>query len=136
MQFLQMELLASQGGVYASQGSSGVGTVIASIVVLIVVLVLAFFSIKFLSVKNRVASKSSLLKVIDRVNLTQEAHLVVVRVEDSTYLLGVTSTQVTKLGEIDSDYANSVLEQEKVESFSKILKDTLSATLARREGKK
>ncbi len=108
-----------------SKETTGIGTLIGAFVMLVLVLILAFFAIKFLSTRGRFAARSKLIKVIDRVPISADTQLVVVSVADETYLLGVTSGGITKLMELDSELCKSILAEKHDIQFLDVLKSAM-----------
>ncbi|WP_312643800.1 flagellar biosynthetic protein FliO [Hydrogenoanaerobacterium sp.] len=96
-----------------------------SLVVLILILVLAYYTTKWIGKKGSMQSGSRMIKVLDRVMVGQDKMLMIVQVQDQTMLVGMTSHSVQKLCDIEN--ADELILQAKTSDtdFSSILNSAL-----------
>lgn len=76
-------------------------SVLGAILMIIAVVVLAFYSTRWLGKRMGGSASGRYLTVIDRVSLGQDKYLAVVKVGHKHLLIGVSSGSVTNLGELD-----------------------------------
>ncbi len=71
------------------------------IIVMVAVLLAAYFTTKYLSGKARRIVKSRHIVVLDRMGIAKDKMLMLVRVGDKSMLIGVTNQSINSLGEVD-----------------------------------
>jgi len=72
------------------------------IVVMIVVIVAAYIATRFLSGKGR-GIKSHHIRILDRIMLGRDKHIVLIEVGDKKLLIGITNQVINVLGDIDGE---------------------------------
>lgn len=82
--------------------SSDILPVLLSIFMLIIVLVLAYFTTKWIGKKGMAYSNARFIKIIDRAVISPDKSLVIVTVEGKTLLLGVSTNHIDKLCELEN----------------------------------
>ncbi len=103
-------------------------TLLWTLICLILILFLAYFSVKLLAKKQRISGAGKLIKVLDQVSIGQDKVLVVVKVADKTMLIAMSSNTVTKVCELDNDYCEKFILQNPVMPFSEVLKSAFNKT--------
>ncbi len=106
-----------------------IGSTFFIVFVLVVVLVGAYYTTKFLSGKLRQVSKSKHIHVIDRVGIAKDKALLLTKVGDRCFFIGVTNQAISSLGEINSEEIKSLAE-EKADSQNKTVFEKFSAFLS------
>lgn len=86
------------------------------ILIMVVVMVGAYFTTKFLSGKANRSLKSRHIQVIDRVGLAKDKALFLTKVGGRCFFIGVTNQSINTLGEIEPDELN--LEKEEADQSS------------------
>ena len=76
-------------------------SILFALLVLVAVLLLAFFSARWLGRRMGGGQSGGNIEVIDRHFIGQDKSLMIVRAGTRTMLLGITSGQITKLSDID-----------------------------------
>ncbi len=92
---------------------------------LVLVLLLAYFTTKWLGGKMAAQSSSRLIKIIDRTSLGREGALLIVRVADHTMLVGITENAIEKLCDLDGLEALEATEPPQALPFSAMLLDSM-----------
>lgn len=106
--------------------SSSLWAVFVTLAAMVVVLVLAYYTTKWLGKRMTVGSHTNIIKVIDRVGVGQDKLLVVVKVGEKTMLVGMAGNSITKLCDID-DYSS--LEQQLVRKDNNLFNAALKTAL-------
>ena len=76
--------------------------VIVSLIGIVILILATYFGAKWMTRKVQ-TRPGSIIKVIDRVNLTQDKSVVVITVGQKCMLLGVSPSHVEKIEELDKD---------------------------------
>lgn len=110
--------------------SSSLWAVFVTLIAMVVVLVLAYYTTKWLGKRMSVNSSTNIIRVIDRVGVGQDKLLAVVKVGKKTMLIGMAGNSVTKLCDIDDD---SILEEKLINNKSNNLFQTVLKTALNKE---
>lgn len=78
------------------------GTTFFYIVVMVAIIVGAYFATKYLTRKSG-AAKSRQMRILDRMMLGRDKHIVLLEVGGKNLLIGVTNQQINVLGDIDGE---------------------------------
>ncbi len=114
------------------------------IIVMVAVLLAAYFTTKYLSGKARRIVKSRHIVVLDRMGIAKDKMLLLVKVGGKSMLIGVTNQNINSLGEVDVGEAPAAEEEPKTASgalskFAEILSNARKApnelAKARREAR-
>lgn len=98
--------------------------IISSLLMMAGVLVLAYYTTRWLGRRSLAQSGSKMIQVLDRAPLGQDKSLVVVKVAGKVMLLGASQNSIRKLCDLEN--VEDYLPAEKVpESFSELLKTTM-----------
>ncbi|MFA9381523.1 MAG: flagellar biosynthetic protein FliO [Acetanaerobacterium sp.] len=100
-------------------------SVAGAILMVVAIVVLAFYSTKWLGKRMGGAVKSRYLSVIDRVSLGQDKYIAVVKVGEKHLLIGVSSGSVTNLGELSQDDLTQVVTEQGAVSFGDAFKESM-----------
>lgn len=103
-------------------------SIILGIIFFILILVAAYFSARFIGKRygfKGVGGKN--IKIIEKVALSQDKLLIIVKVTDRTMLLGVTNNQIEKIIEIDESSLHTQEHSDNNTDFSSILKNITSS---------
>lgn len=73
------------------------------VVIMVAVLLAAYFTTKYLSGKSRRIIKSKHIIILDRMGIAKDKALVLAKVGDKCLLIGVTNQSVNSLGEVNID---------------------------------
>ena len=109
------------------------GSSLFYILVMVAVLIAAYFTTKYLSGKARHIMKSRHIVVLDRMGIAKDKMLMVVKVGDKSLLIGVTNQNISSLGEVDVGEAPAAEEQTKsttqgaLSKFAEILSNARKA---------
>ncbi len=109
------------------------GSALFYILVMVAVLIAAYFTTKYLSGKARHIMKSRHIVVLDRMGIAKDKMLMVVKVGDKSMLIGVTNQNISSLGEVDVGEAPAAEEQPKntaqgaLSKFAEILSNARKA---------
>lgn len=98
------------------------------VVVLVAVLVGAYFTTRFISGKSRKMLKGRYISILDRMPLGKDKNVVLIEVGDQTLLIGVTNQSINNLGQINGEALKSVKQQSTVKEskgFAQQLRDFL-----------
>ncbi len=82
------------------------GTTFFYIVVMVAIIVAAYLATKYLTRKSG-AAKSRQMRILDRMMLGKDKHIVLLEVGDKNLLIGVTNQQINVLGDIDGETLKS-----------------------------
>ncbi|RPF48401.1 flagellar biogenesis protein FliO [Hydrogenoanaerobacterium saccharovorans] len=113
--------------------------VLFSLVMLILILTLAYYTTKWIGKRCSIQNGSKIIQVLDKVVVGQDKMLMIIRVQNQTMLVGMTSHSVQKLCDIEN--IDELLIQSKASEtdFSSILstalRDGLGAKLMRKKKK-
>jgi flagellar protein FliO/FliZ len=108
-------------------------SVLYSIIVVIVVFFLAWFITRIVASKSSFAGQGKNIKILEKMAVSKDSYIMLVKVFDKLLLVGATSQGMTVLKEIDAEGIDMELLNIKKESFADILKSTINQTLP--EGK-
>lgn len=118
-------------------GSSSFATVLFTLVAMVVVLALAYYTTRWLGKRINTGSGTGLIKVLDKTMIGQGKLLAVIKIGDKTMLVGVAENSITKLCDIEE--SDIVLEDNSKKSnvsFHESLKFALKNTMgAKKEDK-
>ncbi len=117
--------------------SSSLWAVFVTLAAMVVVLVLAYYTTKWLGKRMNVSSSTNIIKVIDRVGVGQDKLLAVVKVGKQTMLIGMSGSSITKLCDLQDDAAfEQQIEKNENNLFHTALKTALKRDAKEsREGK-
>jgi len=73
------------------------------VVIMVAVLLAAYFTTKYLSGKSRRIIKSKHIIILDRMGIAKDKSLLLAKVGDKCLLIGVTNQSVNSLGEVNID---------------------------------
>lgn len=104
-------------------------TILSAIFAMVFVLLLAYFSTKWIGNKFSVNQSSKIIKVLDRVMISQDKCLIVVRAGEKTMLVAMTDNAVVNLCELD----NLEIPPTEQPEFSSILKDNFQKMMGKKE---
>jgi flagellar biosynthetic protein FliO len=104
-------------------------SIIYSILVVIVVFFLAWFVTRLVASKSSFAGHGKNISVIEKMAVSKESFIMLVKAFDNYLLVGVTAQGMTVLKEIDAESIDTELLIVKKESFAEILKSTIDQTL-------
>lgn len=105
-----------------------VSSIILGIIFFILILVAAYFSAKFIGKRYGVkGSGGKNIKIIEKVALSQDKLLIIVKVADKTMLLGVTNNQIEKISDVDELSLNVEKPNDKNMDFLSILKNVTNS---------
>jgi len=94
---------------------------IFSIIGIILVLLLTYYSTKWISTKSSIGLKSKYINVTDRIMLGQNKFLAIAEINNKYYLLGITEKNINMLKELDDFLPLSEEKPEKNVEFDKII---------------
>lgn len=125
-------------GTAGSNPWSGILSFLGVLAVLALVLFLAYKSTKLVGrVYPSQGTKNGNFEIIDRLVLSRESSLMIVRMHDKVLLLGVTGQRIEKLDELDPELFSAMENPENPErSFSGIFKDAVNKSLGLKIGSK
>lgn len=108
------------------------GSTLFYILVMVAVLIAAYFTTKYLSGKARRIMKSRHIVVLDRMGIAKDKMLMVVKVGDKSMLIGVTNQSISSLGDVDIAEAPVAEEEPKntqgaLSKFAEILSNARKA---------
>ena len=93
----------------------GIGSSILMIVLLLLVMLGAYFTTKFLSVKTKRLTKGKFLDIKDRLYVGRDKNILLVEAGDQYFLVGVTNQTITLIGTLKKEELSSI-EQEPAET--------------------
>ena len=100
---------------------------IASIVILLGILYLAYLASRYLGTSAVRRSSSEHIKLLDMISLGQDKAVAAIKVGDKQFLLGVTQGSITKLSDLDEeDIIQMLIEKEETPLAGQGFKDILS----------
>ncbi len=72
------------------------------LLILVLILYFAFIASKYVGKMGRIKGSRGLIKIIDQVAVSQDKAIAVVKIDETYLLVGISSTQITLLKELDS----------------------------------
>lgn len=78
-----------------------IGSTLFYIIIMVAVLLAAYFTTKYLSGKARRIVKSRHIVVLDRMGIAKDKMLMLIKVGDKSMLIGVTNQSINSLGEVE-----------------------------------
>ena len=127
--------MTNGGNLMNNSGSMSFFTLLWAFVCLIFILVLAYFSVKLLSKKQRVSGAGKLIEVLAQVNIGQDKVLLVVKSADKTMLVGMSQNSISKICDLDDDYCKNIIEQNPTVPFSEVLKSSFNRNKVEKKDK-
>lgn len=108
--------------------------VILSLVGIVILILATYFGVKWMTRKVQ-TRPGSIIKVVERVNLTQDKSIVIVTVGEKCMLLGVSPAHVEKIEDLDKDEITSIQKMQSLEkpTFTQAMAQVISDK-ARRKG--
>lgn len=100
-------------------------SVAGAILMIVAIVVLAFYSTRWLGKRMAGSSASKHLAVVDRISLGQDKFIAIVKVGEKKLLIGVSSGSVTNLGELSEEDLTQVVTQQAFPSFGDAMKESL-----------
>lgn len=100
-------------------------SLIISVIGIILVLFLTYYSTKWISKKTNVINKSKYMNIVDRIMLGQNSYMAIAEISNKYYLLSITESQVNIIKELDDFQIKDEEEKQTNMDFSKILKKFL-----------
>ncbi len=88
-----------------------VGSSFTLIIILVLVLVAAYFTTRFLSVHSKRLTKGASMKLLDQMALSRDKHVVLLKVGEKGYIIGVTNQGMNVIGTMEKKEL-AVLEQD------------------------
>lgn len=76
---------------------------IGTLIIVIAVLLLAWWCTRHLAARTRFGIESNYIRVLDRISIAQDKMLLFIQIEDRSYLIGVSSSSITTLAEINDE---------------------------------
>ena len=101
----------------------------------ILVLLLAYWCSRFLGKNWSRVSGTRELKVIDQLQIGQDKRILLVKLREHTYLIGVSQAGITLLTEAEGDFADPELSTEKPMDFKEIIRNYASVHRRKEEDK-
>ena len=112
----------------------GFGAMAGALLSVIGILILAYWSSRFLGKRWGGGTSGRYLKIIDRLQVGADCYILLVKLEDHTYLVGVSEKGIQLLTEPDGTFEEPV-QEEKTMSFQELLK-TYGAFRSEKRGEK
>ncbi len=100
-------------------------SVAGAILMIVAIVVLAFYSTRWLGKRMGGSAASKYLSVVDRISLGQDKCIAIVKVGQKHLLIGVSSGSVTNLGELNEEDLSQVTTQQAYPSFGDALRDSI-----------
>ncbi len=116
----------------------GVIQTLGALITVCAILVLAWWCTRLLGKKWGGVSTSGALRVIDQIQVGQDKRIVLVRLEDHNYLLGVGQSEITLLAEPEGEFHEADLPTKGIEQadFKKMIQNCLSSQRRNQGGKR
>lgn len=92
--------------------AESIGNTILPIVMMVLVIVAAYYSTRAISMKARKLTKGKCLHVIDRIAVGRDKQILLVRAGDEVYLVGVTGQSMASIGTLKMDQLEQLLAEE------------------------
>lgn len=101
-------------------------SLLGSLLLFVLVLILAWFCVRWLGGQYRINTAGSRIKILERIPLAPDRSLLVVRAGEQVLLLGVTSQHIEKIAELDPElFADDPVSKAGNEPFSAALESVL-----------
>ncbi|SDN19861.1 FliO/MopB family protein [Acetanaerobacterium elongatum] len=100
-------------------------SVAGAVLLIIGIVVLAFYSTKWLGKRVGTPLSGKYLAVVDRITLGQDKSIAIIKVNDKYLLVGIASSGITNLGELSSEDIVQLPTAPGTISFSDALKENL-----------
>ena len=98
--------------------TEGIGPTIIPIALMFLVIVAAYYTTRAISTKAQKINKGKCLKVIDRLVIGRDKHILLLEAGDTVYLLGITGQNMTPIGTLPKERMEQFLSAEKTQSAS------------------
>ena len=92
-----------------------------SIIGIVLVLVLTYYSTKWLSARSTLAQKSKYMNIVDKIVLGQNKFLAIAEINSKYYLISITEKNINILKELDDFHILDDENQNNTMVFNKIL---------------
>jgi flagellar protein FliO/FliZ len=100
-------------------------SIAGAILMIVAIVVLAFYSTRWLGKRMGGSTASRYLSVVDRIPLGQDKYIAIVRVGEKNLLIGVSQGSVTNLGELNEEDLTQVVTEQTLPTFGAALKESL-----------
>lgn len=116
---------------------SQIGVIFATILGIVVILYLAYISTKLIGKRYSLRSGGGKkLKIIDSVSVGKGENIIIVKAGKKTFLVGISSANVSLLGELDSeDFPDAENTPESEMNFKTAFKSVLEKNLGKKNKK-
>ncbi|MGI6160416.1 MAG: FliO/MopB family protein [Christensenellales bacterium] len=81
--------------------SPSAGSAIVAVVVMLLVIAAAYYTTKLLSRQSSRLAKGRRLEITDRLFLAKDKHIVLLKADERTFIIGVTAQSMNVLGELE-----------------------------------
>ena len=81
----------------------GIFTALMTLIIVVVILYFAFVCTKYIGKGVNLRNKSKYMKIIDQMVLGQDKSIAIVKIGERHYIIGISSSQITILSEVDED---------------------------------
>jgi len=98
--------------------SNGIGGTVLPIVMLLLVIAAAYYTTRFVSVKANRINRGKYLRVIDRLMVGRDKHILMVEAGEQVYLLGVSRDNMTAIGSLTKEQLQDFSLTEDTQSVS------------------
>lgn len=104
-------------------GSSGIGQFIVSVLVLVFVVVLCYFTTRFIANYQKGVAGRGNIEILEVKSLGNNKYIEIVRIGEEYFILGVSKDNITLISKVDKDTLDFEKPQKTStkESFSKLL---------------
>lgn len=106
-----------------------IGTIVFALIALVGVLVLAYFTTRWLSNSSVGRRGKGIIAIIDRQPVAQDKNLLIVRVGKRNFLIGVSSQNIAKLAELEEEDISVSNPPPREQDFAAALKSVLGRRL-------
>lgn len=89
-------------------------------VVVVIIIVAAYFTTKFVAKKQNTFTSGRLIKIVERVSLSRDTYLAVIKVGDKLLLLSTSAGKTQLVAELDSSLAEQIEKTVKQPDFFEI----------------
>jgi flagellar biosynthetic protein FliO len=96
---------------------------IFSVFVVIIMIFLAYWGTKWISLRYKHISNGKYIKVLERTIISQDKHLVLIQLGEKVYLLGVTGQNVETICTLDKDDLHEFKNTESTTDFNTIFRN-------------
>ncbi len=100
-------------------------SVAGAILMIVAIVVLAFYSTRWLGKRMGVSAASKYLTVVDRISLGQDKFIAIVKMGGKHLLIGISSGSVTNLGELSEEDMIQQPSDQTLPSFGDAFKESL-----------